>query len=81
MAESMELKIESLCTTILRADSENWDVKNKAVLRLTEFIRSYENQPANILNETFNTNFFRLLKDPVKVLVMKKIFFSLILTF
>ena len=68
-AADLESRVEILCNIILKTDSENWDVKNKALLQMTELIISYDSQPPMVLQEAFSQNFFRLLKEPVKILV------------
>lgn len=64
---ALEAKVEPLCQTIVTSDSENWDVKNKAILQITVLFISYENTPE--LYDQFSPNLMRLLKEPVKLLV------------
>eukprot|EP00981_Chlorochromonas_danica_P006196 scaffold1307_cov166-Ochromonas_danica.AAC.18 len=65
--ESLESKVDQLCTTILQADSETWDVKNKAVLQLITLVSSYETKPEAL--DDFTPGVFRALKEPVKQMV------------
>jgi hypothetical protein len=62
-------KVEVFCNQILKTDSEFWEIRNKAVLGLTSLISSYEGADSNKIQEVFNSNVFRLLKDPVKDIV------------
>lgn len=62
--------MEGLCSTIVKTDSENWDQRNRAVLQMTEIIRSYEDQQPNVIADAFTPNVFRALKEPVKLLVL-----------
>lgn len=69
MVDSAEDRIEALCATILKTDSENWDLKNKAVLSLIEIVKAYENQSTAVITEVFTPALFRTLKEPIKQLV------------
>jgi hypothetical protein len=53
----------------MKADAENWDSRNKAVLQITDIVRSYEGQPTSVITEMFSASVFRLLKEPVKTLI------------
>lgn len=63
----LETKVEQLSQTIVTTDSENWDVKNKAILQITVLFMAYENSPE--LQDQFTPNLMRILKEPVKLLV------------
>jgi hypothetical protein len=67
--ESLESKVDQLCAAILRVDSENWDVRNKAVLQMTELFLEYEHASPFEIQEAFTSSLFRTLKEPVKLLV------------
>lgn len=69
MSHTLEAKIEYLCDQILKADSENWDTRNRAVIQITELILEYDGLSAADLNDAFTPNLYRSLKEPVKVLV------------
>jgi CLASP N terminal len=62
-------KVEVLCNQILKTDSEFWEIRNKAVLSLTSLISQYEGAEFSKIQEIFNSNVFRLLKDPVKSVI------------
>jgi hypothetical protein len=68
-SESIEPKFESLCASILKHDAESWEVRNKAVLQMTEIVVSYAEASPQILNDTFTASIFRMLKEPVKNMV------------
>lgn len=65
----VESRIESLCQTILKSDAENWDSRNKAVLQITDIVRSYEGQSPAVITDIFGASVFRTLKEPVKSLI------------
>ena len=65
----LEDRVNQLCEVILKADSENWDMKNKAVLQLIESFRPYENADQATISEAFTPELFRHLKEPIKQLV------------
>ena len=65
----MDSKVEALCIKILTTDSEFWEARNKAVLSLTSLIMPYEGAESSRIQEVFNTNIFRLLKDPIKDII------------
>lgn len=66
MFDSLENKAERLCEIINKNDSESWEVRNKAVMQLTDLISSeqYANNP-----EIFSLSFYRMIKEPVKSLI------------
>jgi len=66
---SLESKIESLCEQILKTDSENWDAKNRAVLQITELVLEFDGRTPSDINDAFTPNLFRILKEPIKILV------------
>lgn len=63
-----EHKVEQLCSTILSTDSEFWEVRNKCLNQLIELIMEQADYP-----DVFTADFFRTLKDPVKILVSVKL--------
>ena len=65
----MDSKVEAFCIKILTTDSEFWEARNKAVLGLTSLIIPYEGAESSRIQEVFNTNIFRLLKDPIKDII------------
>lgn len=69
MDPSTDGKFEVLCNQILRTDSEYWEIRNKAVLGLTSLTLQYEGADAAKIQEIFNPNVFRMLKDPVKAVI------------
>lgn len=71
MSSDLETQFESLCSTILKTDNENWEVKNKLVLQMTELVQGYEGQSAQVIQDAFTTNLFRNLKEPMKALVSR----------
>ena len=62
-------KVDSLCNLIMKTDTENWEVRNKAVLHIVELIEPFQGQSVTLLNEAFDSEFFRAIKEPVKSLV------------
>jgi hypothetical protein len=62
-------KIELLSTTILKTDAESWEIRNKAMLQLTEIVVAHRDDSPETLNELFSANVFKLLKEPVKNMV------------
>ena len=70
----LESQFESLCATVMKTDNENWEVKNRAVLQMTELVQTYEGQSPQIIQEAFTSNLFRTLKEPMKVLVSCSIY-------
>jgi hypothetical protein len=66
----LESKVINLCDAILKADTEHWDVKNRAVLQMTELFRSYQSEDLSVVNEAFTPEVFRALKEPVVQLVI-----------
>lgn len=78
MSGTLEHRIEQFHDLILKPDIENWDAKNRAILQLIELFKQYENESQTVISEVFTTECFRLLKEPVKLLVSQKVFsFSL----
>ncbi len=72
MTESaIEGKVEQLCSIILKSE-EFWETKNKAVLVLIDLLLPFEGQSEEHINEVFTPNIFRLLKEPVKAMVVLK---------
>jgi CLASP N terminal len=69
MDSSVDGKFEFLCNQILRTDSEFWEIRNKAVLGLTSLTLQYEGADTAKIQEIFNPNVFRMLKDPVKAVI------------
>ena len=67
--EPIDGKVESLCATILNTDTESWEIRNKAMLTLTEIVSSYGDEEQHVLDEIFTASVFRLLKEPVKNMV------------
>jgi hypothetical protein len=69
MSDNLEEQVETLCHTILKTDVEYWDIRNRAVLQITELFRSYQKESPIVINEAFTTNLFRSLLQPIKSLV------------
>lgn len=68
-AKDFESQIDQQCSLILRTDSEFWEIRNKAILQLTTIISTYKDADPSVIPEVFNANVFRMLKDPVKIMV------------
>lgn len=66
---TIDAKVELLCNQILKTDSEFWETRNKAVVGLTNLISQYEGAEFSRIQEVFNPNVFRLLKDPIKAII------------
>ena len=74
--QSMESEIERLCKVILqrssreqndiRRNDEFWEQRNKAIVELTDIVAKVSKENVSYLN----TNVMRLLKDPLKSLVL-----------
>ena len=67
--EPIEASVEALCATIMKTDAEEWEVRNKAMLQLTDIVVRHRDDDAHVLNELFTANVFRALKEPVKNMV------------
>ena len=67
--DTLESKVEYLCDLIIKADSENWDIKNRSILQMTDFFRAYQEESNAVISDAFTPNVFRALKEPVKALV------------
>ena len=67
--DSIDAKVEALCNKILNTDSEFWEIRNKAVLGLTSLISQYEGSDPSRVQDVFNSNVIRLLKDPIKAMI------------
>ena len=68
-SDSIDAKVEALCNKILNTDSEFWEIRNKAVLGLTSLISQYEGSDPSRVQDVFNSNVIRLLKDPIKAMI------------
>ena len=68
--EPIESKVESLANTILKTDAESWEIRNKAFLQLTDLVSRFKDEPDEIINEHLTANIFRMLKEPVKNMVI-----------
>lgn len=73
LAQSLYDVISNTNTT---NSDNNWTLSNSLVIKLQKCIQKYQDSELNIKNEVFTSNFFRLMKDPVKGLV--SIIFSLL---
>ena len=67
-SDSLESRIEKECLLITKTDSEYWEIRNKAVSSLLSIVSSFHNKSDAI--DTFNMNTFRILKDPIKSLLI-----------
>lgn len=74
--ESVEGTVEALCQTIMKTDTEDWEVRNKAMVQLAELVAKHKDDPPATLNEIFTANVFRALKEPIKSMVCD-VFFEL----
>ena len=68
--EPIESKVESLTNTILKTDAESWEIRNKAILQLTDLVLRFKDESDETINEHFTANVFRMLKEPVKNMVI-----------
>jgi hypothetical protein len=66
---SFESRIETFCNIITATKSEDWDKRNNAVLNLTKLISECDGEETSKIQDLFNSNVFKLLKDPIKDLV------------
>jgi hypothetical protein len=62
--ESLESKVEQLCSLIMRTDNDNWEAKNRALTQMAELFLEHEGD-----GDAFTAALFRALKEPVKALV------------
>jgi hypothetical protein len=69
MVDSFDAKAEQLCNVILKTDAEFWEKRNQAVLQLTALLTQLESQNTSTSQEIFSTNFYRLIKEPVKIMI------------
>lgn len=67
--DSIESTVEAHCATIMKTDSESWEIRNRAMIQLTELVCLYKDQSHQELNDLFSANVFRVLKEPVKNMV------------
>lgn len=67
--ESIEAKIDALCSTILKTDAEDWEKRNKAMLQLTDIAISFKDESVQAINDAFTANVFRMMKEPIKNMV------------
>lgn len=81
MSYTLEAKIEYLCDQVLKADSENWDARNRAVIQITELVLEHDGLSATDLNDAFTPNVYRALKEPVKILVIILFLLSLVVQY
>eukprot|EP01032_Pedospumella_encystans_P017632 gene17632-20086_t len=68
--EPIDSKVESLTNTILKTDAESWEIRNKAILQLTDLVSRFKDEPDEIINEHLTANIFRMLKEPVKNMIL-----------
>ena len=66
-ASRLELDVEKQCNLILNTDAEFWDVRNKAMLTLTDLVAKYDGHPSAC--DIIGMNVFRLLKEPIKSMI------------
>lgn len=67
--ESIESKIDALCSIILKTDAEDWEKRNKAMLQLTDIVVSFSDESTQAINDAFTASVFRTMKEPVKNMV------------
>jgi len=63
-ASRCEADVEKQCNLILKTDPEFWEIRNKAVLALTELVGKHERHPN--VQDILGMSVFRLLKEPMK---------------
>eukprot|EP00598_Pedospumella_elongata_P002820 CAMPEP_0184974204 /NCGR_PEP_ID=MMETSP1098-20130426/5745_1 /TAXON_ID=89044 /ORGANISM="Spumella elongata, Strain CCAP 955/1" /LENGTH=858 /DNA_ID=CAMNT_0027496747 /DNA_START=70 /DNA_END=2646 /DNA_ORIENTATION=+ len=68
--EPIDSKVETLTNTILKTDAESWEIRNKAILQLTDLVSRFKDEPDEIINEHLTANIFRMLKEPVKNMIL-----------
>jgi len=66
-ASRVESEVEKQCAIILKTDNEFWEIRNKAILHLTELVGRYEKH-ANV-QDILGMGVFRLLKEPIKNMI------------
>jgi hypothetical protein len=66
-ASRVEAEMEKQCALILKTDNEFWEIRNKAILALTELVGRYEKH-ANV-QDILGMSVFRLLKEPIKNMI------------
>jgi hypothetical protein len=66
-ASRVEAEVEKQGAIILKTDAEFWEIRNKAILSLTELVGRYEKH-ANV-QDILGMGVFRLLKEPIKNLI------------
>ena len=66
-AGRVEAEMEKQCALILKTDNEFWEIRNKAILALTELVGRYEKH-ANV-QDILGMSVFRLLKEPIKNMI------------
>ena len=63
-ATRCENEVEKQCSLILKTDPEFWEIRNKAILALTELVARYDRHPN--VQDIIGMSVFRLLKEPIK---------------
>ena len=65
--ETNEERVEALCTIIIRTDPEDWVVRNKALLHISELVSKCTPEHPRI---AFTSNIFRALNEAIKAMVI-----------
>lgn len=68
MVDHVEIFVEKQCSILLKVD-EGWEIKNKAINDLIDYIAQYQNERDELIRDAFNPNVFRLLKDPIRIMI------------
>lgn len=64
----LESRIEKECLLIMKTDAEYWEIRNKAILTLLSILNSFQSKSE--AQDAFSMNTFRMLKDPIKSLLV-----------
>lgn len=68
--ENLESKVEHQCNIILKTESEFWETRNKSMVAMINLISTYEGMDHAFVVDHFSPNFYRLLKEPLKSMLL-----------
>jgi hypothetical protein len=66
---TFEANVEQLCQQIVKTDAECWDVRNRAINKLTSVISNLEGSPH--CNTFISLKVYRSLRDPIISMVSR----------
>lgn len=71
IVSEIENRVQKLHDVVMGKNAEFWEEKNALVVELTTYLSSTDVRSLSTakINDAFNQNTFRLLRDPVKLLV------------